>query len=334
MTQQKGLSFEWFKERFNKIERIIKTTGEIGAVARHFKINRNTLLICRKKYPLLEAVVQDALKSREANKFNRDICRKIERIVQTGYIKDVYKYLGVSDRTLLDYRNQYPELKKSIEKGLQSRVKFKTIKTIPLDFIEYHLPQIEQVAMRSGKINDVSKYLNTRDRVLRNTRNIYPPLEKAIQRGIRNFKLKGAHIFNEEDLIKIEEISKTRFKQDIAVYLGISICSLYNYIKRYPVLAEAIRKGESSKEEDFFKKYKGKKQIKDELAVKQKSLICTVTKTPKKPKKSQCELIAKVDIEDTEEALARYRRTKEKERMEMMQRKVRDKEEFNNMIGA
>ena len=41
MTQQKGLSFEWFKERFNKIERIIKTTGEIGAVARHFKINRN-----------------------------------------------------------------------------------------------------------------------------------------------------------------------------------------------------------------------------------------------------------------------------------------------------
>ncbi len=42
----------------------------------------------------------------------------------------------------------------------------------------------------------------------------------------------------------------------------------------------------------------------------------------------------KVDIEDTEEALARYRRTKEKERMEMMQRKVRDKEEFNNMIGA
>jgi hypothetical protein len=178
------------KEKLQIIEKIVSETGLLKATAQYLKICPETLNTYRKMLPKLELAIRSGLKIYdEKGPITEDTLKKIEEIMQTGYKKDVARYLNIDHVTLRKYRKKYPTLREAIERGENNRTKhffMKKDKNLQLDFIEYNLVPIEKIARERGEIRAVAEYLSVKPDVLRRTRRIFPPLEEAIQRGLKN----------------------------------------------------------------------------------------------------------------------------------------------------
>ena len=74
--------------------------------------------------PKLELAIRSGLKIYdEKGPITEDTLKKIEEIMQTGYKKDVARYLNIDHVTLRKYRKKYPTLREAIERGENNRTK-------------------------------------------------------------------------------------------------------------------------------------------------------------------------------------------------------------------
>jgi len=305
--------------------------GSLSAIAKYLNKTIPFLYKQAQVNPILKDIIIQTEYYKIDQIFNQEKLKETERIIQNGYQKDAANYLNLKLNTLRAYRKKHPKLNQAIENGVKKQNKiylYNPQKKLNLDVIEYNLEIMKKIIEDTGTIKAAAKYFKITPDNFRKYRKNIPRLEEEIMKSLNKFKATGKHIFNQEDLIKIEEILKTGFRKDVAVYLGTSTHSFSKYIKKYPLFAESIKKGEASREKDFLKKYKGKKINQDELVLKQKTPTSSIITTLGKSKRSQRELISKIDVLDPEDALARYRIIKAMEKEDNLLKDVKNLKEI------
>lgn len=335
MIKNPKIPFSEIKKQLPEIEEILRNTGMIKNVYKYLEIDAVTLRSYRKLVPELDIVIRESspVVLFEKKLKNKEVLQKIENILLTGCKKDVAEYLKIHPALLVKYSREYPALELAINNGLKNHKKMEVIRydrKLSLDIIEYNLFPIERIAEETGSLINVANYLNICRDTLSQYRKLHKGLDTVIKQGFKKYQLSGDKIFNDEDLVNIEKILKNGFRKDVAKYLGICSDTLRTYSKTYPQLAEAIKRGESFRSSDFWKKSYYNKLVGKDLVKKQKPFIPQQTQL-EKPKK---ELVASTEIvEDiSEDALAVYRKKKEVEREDSLQRRVQSMSEFEYMI--
>jgi hypothetical protein len=243
----KDSKFDKFtEEKLQMVEKIMGETGMLKAVAEYLKINPATLNTYLKTLPKLNLAIRNGQKIYDKKgPIYGEALKKVEEIMRTGYKKDLAKYLNLDGVTLRAYIRKYTPLREAIERGEKARTKIffmKKDKNLPLDFVEYNLIPIEKVARESGEIRAVAKYLGVSTNALRRSRMIFPPLEEAIRRGLKNRFPKSLRneIDKDNSLIPIKTVKEVKPPIELVNKLKVIEDDT----------AEALRKYREKKEEE------------------------------------------------------------------------------------
>jgi predicted transcriptional regulator len=241
-------NWEFFKQQLSEIEKVAAETGEFKKVAEFLGISSVTLRTYRKKDKKLEQVILDGLSKYKPDTtclckydydFFEDKLGEIEEVViKTGQITEVAKFLGMSKDTLRTYKNQLPELEKTINNALK---KYRP-------FTPLQLKRIVEMN-ETGSKKDIAKFLGVSDPTLRAYYKKYPEL-KNLRRG--HLPLLTEDKLTKSVLDKVQSIMKTGFKKDVIKFLGIkSTYTLRTYCKIYSELNTAIQSGINTRDKSF-----------------------------------------------------------------------------------
>ena len=176
---------EYSSEKLKEITAVAEKYGTFEAVAKSLNITSRGLLYCRKRDKELEKAIQEGLSKHISKKecpYTESELNKIERIMQTGYKKDVAKYFNVCVKTITRRCKKHLELKIAILKGRKARY------YLQYDVVKHNLPQIEKVAESTGQRTLIAKFLNIDMGKLKRTERVYPFLALAVQRGLAKYK--------------------------------------------------------------------------------------------------------------------------------------------------
>lgn len=188
------LNWQFLKSNLGNIEKIAATTGEIKEIAKFLGVWTHTLKKYRKKYNELEQVILNGLSQYKPDTicpYTTKQLIQVENIMRTGFLKDVAKYLNISETTRCKHTVKYPELKTAIEKGIKNQKWPPHVwihSSLKPDFIEYNLFQIEKIVERTGLRMKVVEFLKIDKKTLRKTELKYPALKIVIDRGVAKYK--------------------------------------------------------------------------------------------------------------------------------------------------
>ena len=109
--------------------------------------------------------------------------KEITAIVEkNGKLKDVANFMKVSAKIIRKDIKENIELKIAVSKGKKAR------DYLEYDLIKIKLPQIEEVAEKTGQKTLVAQFLNTDIGKLNRTARVYPDLVLVLRRGLEKYK--------------------------------------------------------------------------------------------------------------------------------------------------
>lgn len=161
---------------------------------------------------------------------------------ETGELKKIAEFLGITVNTLTTQRKKHSDLDKLIQSSIEK-------------YRPYTQEQLE-IIIRMDKTHqhkDIAEFLGIPDYNIRHWKKIYPELS-SIRNG--QFKLINKDTLKPDNLNKIKSIAQKGFRKDVAKYLKVDRQTLRNYCKIYPELELAIQQGlDSGNKREKYLKY-------------------------------------------------------------------------------
>jgi hypothetical protein len=258
------LNWQFLKNNLGNIEKIAATTGEIKEIAKFLGVWTQTLKKYRKKYNELEQVILNGLsqykhKPDTTCTYTTKQLIQVENIMRTGFLKDVAKYLNISETTRCKHTVKYPELKTAIEKGIKNQKWPPHVwihSSLKPDFIEYNLFQIEKIVERTGLRMKVVEFFKIDKKTLRKTELKYPALKIAIDRGIAKYKANK----------KVDKVASNN-STTVGVQNNTKSTELFQFKKPKRELVAKLSTIEDIGEENALARYRRMKEAEKEAAL-------------------------------------------------------------------
>lgn len=255
-------NWEFFKQQLSEIEKVAAETGEFKKVAEFLGVWTHTLKKYRKKYNELEQVILNGLSQYKPDTtcpYTTKQLIQVENIMRTGFLKDVAKYLNISETTRCKHTVKYPELKTAIEKGIKNQKWPPHVwihSSLKPDFIEYNMFQIEKIVERTGLRMKVVEFFKIDKKTLRKTELKYPALKIAIDRGIAKYKANK----------KVDKVASNN-STTVGVQNNTKSTELFQFKKPKRELVAKLSTIEDIGEENALARYRRMKEAEKEAAL-------------------------------------------------------------------